>query len=67
MAPAPLEARISGLWGLGGGEFRGVASILGHAGRALGHFIVSLLGLKRFYLLIFFQSFKAPPSHKGSV
>ena len=35
--------------GLGGGgrEFRGVASILGHAGRALGHFIVSLLGLKR--------------------
>ena len=53
--------------GLGGGEFRGVASILGHAGRALGHFIVSLLGLKRFYLLIFFQSFKAPPSHKGSV
>ena len=67
MAPAPRGAGLGGFGGWGGGEFRGVASILGHAGRALGHFIVSLLGLKRFYLLIFFQSFKAPPSHKGSV
>ena len=31
-------------------------------GRALGHFIFSLIGLKRILFINIFQSFKAPPS-----
>ena len=37
-----------------------------HLGRALGHFILALIGLKRIlFANIFSKAFKAPPSHKG--
>ena len=45
------------LLGVQGLEFRKIK-----LGRALGHFIFSLIGLKRilYYILIFFKSFRSP-------